>query len=231
MKAARQLLAFVLLLTMLTGCAAPGLRYPGYEDLSFHAGALEYIGKKRRDIAEKLGIETQTEPVPLIQVEESVTVAGEAYALSYRFDGNYVGYEWRHDPTGDDLVLSAITYQRKLDGEDVQTRREAVLTVFQLMQDELGKPEQIADAFENKTIDYALNAGFPTTPVSAKWLISEKPDYPKVIYSGGYEGDQTILIAELRVTALPAVWTLEVSYKISNTRNSEMERFSSRWNW
>ncbi len=37
-------LLFAMILTVLTGCASKP-EYPGYEDLSFDAGALEYIGE------------------------------------------------------------------------------------------------------------------------------------------------------------------------------------------
>lgn len=225
-------LLFAMILTVLTGCASKP-EYPGYEDLSFDAGALEYIGEKRRDVAKKLGFEIPEEWTPVNQMDEPVTVAGESYTLSYRFSGFYDDYDEDSDPRGEETVLHMITYQRTLNETDPLDRRAAVLAVYQLLQDELGKPEPIAARFESRTIDYALDAGFSTTPVSAKWLISEEPDYPEVTYpaGSGYEGDQIILIAELCVTGLPDGWTLEVNYKISNTRNSEMVRFRSRWNW
>ena len=211
------LLLFGFTLAVLTGCASKP-KYPGYEALSFDAGALEYIGEKRRDVAKDLGFEIPEELTPVNQMDEPVTVAGESYTLSYRFSGNYVGYKMEDDPVGEELVLSDITYQRTLSETDPLERRDAVQDVYQLMQNELGKPEPMAASFENKTIDHALDAGFPTTPVSAKWLISEKPDYPEVNYSGGYEGDQTILIAELRVIALPDSWTLVIiKYPIHGT--------------
>lgn len=226
------LLFSVFLLATLTGCASKP-KYPGYEGLSFDAGALDYIGEKRRDVAKKLGFEISEEWTPVNQMKEPVTIAGEPYTLSYRFSGFYDRYDdiADSDPRGEETVLQMITYQRTLNETDPLDRRAAVLGVYQLLQDELGKPEPIAAPFESKTIDDALDAGFTTIPVSAKWLISEEPDYPEVVYSGGYEGDQTILIAELCVTALPDSWIIEVNYKISNTRNSEMARFASRWHW
>ena len=40
-----------------------------------------------------------------------------------------------------------------------------MLAVYQLLQDELGKPEPIAARFESRTIDYALDVGFSDTGV------------------------------------------------------------------
>lgn len=221
-------LLLIVLLTLFTGCRGD-LDDVG---LSFGGEYLPYIGKTRESVVNALALDASTEDPSVCNLDQTVEVAGEPYTVQLRFSGAYTGYPVENDPDGDALVLNYVRFERKVESADRQEKTDAVWEVYDLLRTELGEPEPIVQVYEKETLDYALKNGFPTTSVSAKWLLSEEPDYPETDYTGtSYEGAENLLITELQVEFHADSLLIQVWHRIQNTRNSHMERYRDIWHW